>query len=71
MSMRRRCPEHRQEFWMAAANLASTPGHPFYRRLNPLLAEAGFDTFVEQRGGRRPAAPSAGGVFPDAAERRC
>lgn len=32
---------------MPTATLARGPGHPFYRRLNELLAEAGFDRFVE------------------------
>jgi hypothetical protein len=32
---------------IAAADLAPAPAHPFYQRLNGVLAEAGFDTFVE------------------------
>jgi len=32
---------------IAAADLPPPPAHPFYQRLNHLLAEAGFDTFVE------------------------
>src|SRR3954468_24596979 len=32
---------------IATADLAPTPAHPFYQRLNSVLAEAGFDAFVE------------------------
>jgi len=30
-------------------DLAEAPGHPFYRRLNEVLDEAGFDEFCEAR----------------------
>jgi transposase len=30
-----------------AADLPQAPGHPFYRKLNSLLAQAGFDAFVQ------------------------
>jgi transposase len=33
--------------WIATSDLARSPGHPFYERLNRLLAEHGFDAFVE------------------------
>ena len=32
---------------IATADLAPTPAHPFYQRLNRVFQEAGFDTFVE------------------------
>jgi transposase len=32
---------------IAAADLPPPPAHPFYQRLNHLLADAGFDAFVE------------------------
>ena len=35
--------------WIAHAELASAPGHPFYQRLNELLDAEGFDKFVEGR----------------------
>jgi transposase len=35
------------ELFIATAALPEAPGHPFYRQLNALLAEAGFDRFVE------------------------
>jgi transposase len=34
--------------WIAAQDVAAAPGHPFYRNLNQLLAEAGFDRLVEE-----------------------
>lgn len=46
MSMRRR-PQEQQEAWIATTDLPKSPGHPFYRKLNALLAEAGFDRWVE------------------------
>jgi len=49
MSMSRRPTAQQQEFWIATADLARGPGHPFYRRLNQVLAAAGFDAFVERR----------------------
>jgi len=36
-----------QEAWVATTDLPKSPGHPFYRKLNRLLAEAGFDTWLE------------------------
>jgi len=37
-----------QDLWIAATNLPQAPGHPFYQKLNQLLAEAGFDAYVEE-----------------------
>jgi transposase len=39
--------QRQQEFWVAAADMPPAPGHPFYTKLNSLLAEHGFDEFVE------------------------
>jgi hypothetical protein len=36
------------DLFVPTANLPASPGHPFYRKLNQVLAEAGFDAFVEQ-----------------------
>ena len=36
-----------QEAWVATIDLPKSPGHPFYRKLNCMLAEAGFDTWLE------------------------
>ena len=33
--------------WIATSDLPTSPGHPFYARLNAILDEAGFDAFVE------------------------
>ena len=44
MGKRRR---HQGELWVEATALAKGPGHPFYRRLNQILDEHGFDRFVE------------------------
>lgn len=35
--------------WVATRDLSRGPGHPFYERLNRLLAEHGFDAFVEEQ----------------------
>ena len=35
------------ELFVATHNLPKSPGHPFYDKLNSLLAEAGFDRYVE------------------------
>jgi transposase len=47
MAMRRLTEERQVELWVASEALPSGPGHVFYERLNRLLAEAGFDRFVE------------------------
>ena len=40
----------RQEsLFIATDQLAQSPGHPFYTRLNALLDEFGFDRWVERR----------------------
>jgi hypothetical protein len=40
------------ELWIPTCTLARPAGHPFYQRLNQLLAEYDFDRFVEDRCGR-------------------
>lgn len=47
MAMGRRRPHQQQDLFIVAADLPTTPAHPFYRKLNQLLAEGGFDRFVE------------------------
>jgi transposase len=42
--------EHRQrqeELWVTHSELATAPGHPFYKRLNELLDQEKFDEFAE------------------------
>src|SRR5687767_15116413 len=36
------------EVWVPSHQIAQSPGHPFYQRLNRLLAEARFDRFIEE-----------------------
>jgi transposase len=38
-----------QGLWIATTELPKSPGHPFYRKLNELLAEAKFDEWIETR----------------------
>ena len=45
----RRQREKQEDLWIAHTDLASSPGHPFYQRLNELLEAEGFDEFVESR----------------------
>lgn len=47
MAMGKREGEHQSEIWIPRAEMPAAPGHPFYRELNRLLAERGFDRFVE------------------------
>ena len=46
MALGKRQPKQ-LDLWIAVPQLPTTPGHPFYQRLNALLDEAGFDLFVE------------------------
>jgi transposase len=47
MSMGRRQAEYQPDLWVPTADLPQSPGHVFYEKLNHLLAEAGFDRYVE------------------------
>jgi transposase len=49
MALGTRQAERQTEFWIPTGELASAPGHPFYRKLNAVLAERGFDRFVEEQ----------------------
>ena len=48
MSMGRRSRQRQGQLWVEAKRMAKGPGHPFYTRLNQLLAEVGFDSHVEK-----------------------
>jgi transposase len=37
-----------EELFIPTAKIANGPGHPFYSQLNQVLADAGFDEFVEK-----------------------
>lgn len=47
MAMGRRPRESQGDFWVARAALRQAPAHPFYERLNAILAAGGFDRFCE------------------------
>lgn len=40
--------QHKQEQLFYASERVESPGHPFYERLNRVLADAGFDEFCEK-----------------------
>lgn len=48
MAMGRRGRQRQEPLWVAASEVARSPGHPFYERLNGMLAEAKFDAFAER-----------------------
>jgi transposase len=43
----RQSQQQQEEIWIANVELARSPGHPFYQRLNELLDGEKFDAFVE------------------------
>ena len=47
MALGKRATERQDDLGIVAADLPQGPGHPFYRRLNQLLAARGCDAFVE------------------------
>lgn len=49
MAMGRRKKETQEALFITARDLPKSAGHPFYRALNGLLAEADFDRWVETR----------------------
>ena len=48
MAMGKRRRETQESLFIAADRLPKSAGHPFYERLNQLLAEADFDRWIEQ-----------------------
>lgn len=62
MALGKRGPKQ-EEMFIATAHVVTGPGHPFYDKLNAVLAEAGFDEFVEKlcapyyKEGGRPSIP--------------
>ncbi len=48
MALGRRKRARQTELWIASGDLPRSGGHPFYEKLNGLLAEADFDDYVEQ-----------------------
>jgi len=49
MAMGKRRREKQESLFIATDRLPKAAGHPFYERLNQLLAEAGFDAWIETR----------------------
>jgi transposase len=49
MAMGKRRRETQESLFIATDRLPKAAGHPFYERLNQLLAEAGFDGWIEER----------------------
>ncbi len=47
MAMGGRKIEKQPPLFVATSELPRTPAHPFYAKLNGILAEHGFDKFVE------------------------
>ncbi len=47
MSMGKSEREQQADLWLVTSDLARSPGHPFYERLNAVLREAEFDTRTE------------------------
>ena len=65
--------DEQQEMWVATTSLPKSQGHVFYRKLNEVFAEAGFDRMAEKlcrphyHTPHRPAVDSAGRVLPHVA----
>lgn len=47
MSMGSRSGGQQESLWIETSSLPKTSGHPFYERVNSLLAQHGFDTMAE------------------------
>lgn len=48
MALGKKRGPQQDELFIATAQIVTGPGHPFYAKLNEVLAEAGFDEFVEK-----------------------
>lgn len=47
MAMGKRPEGVQERFYISTSELAKSPGHPFYEKLNEILSKSGFDAFVE------------------------
>ena len=47
MSMKSRMQGQQRELWISSREIASSPGHPFYAKVEKLLVAEEFDAFVE------------------------
>jgi transposase len=48
MAIGKRKRKHQKSLWIPINQIPDAPAHPFYRRLNSVLAKHGFDDFVEE-----------------------
>jgi transposase len=48
MAMGKRKRHRTNAMWISTSDLPTAPSHPFYTRLNQMLRDADFDTFVER-----------------------
>lgn len=64
MALRRREEKRQQDLWVSTSEVAQSPGHVFYQRLNELLHEAKFDRFVEDSVAQFYASSGRPGVAP-------
>jgi transposase len=48
MALGERSVEKQGDFWIAVQDVVRTEGHPFYEKLNQVLAQEGFDRFAEE-----------------------
>jgi hypothetical protein len=48
VAMGKRTRDRQPTMWVPTTELPTAASHPFYRRLNQLLPEHGFDDFVEE-----------------------
>ena len=46
--MGKRARDRQADLWLPTSDLARSPGHPFYERVNEMLRKADFDTRAEQ-----------------------
>jgi hypothetical protein len=56
MSMGKRKRDRQPTMWLTTSDLPTAASHPFYRRLNQLLREHGFEDFAEITQPGRPCA---------------
>jgi transposase len=49
MALGQRAARRQEELFVPTHRIAQGPGHPFYAKLNEVLAAAGFDAFVEEQ----------------------
>ena len=48
MALGKRTIARQESMWIATHQLPRSPGHPFYQRLNQVLARHKFDAFAEE-----------------------